>query len=171
MFFLQIYDQDSKKYIYQDKYFGFELDDKRFKEELSKFVHSGNQLRKDVVICFVRKLQELYQCLEKQDKLRFFSSSLLLIYEGHQSEWSKNLNGDCTASDSSISNDNELNGEITHTPNEKANVKMIDFARSFHYPTKALPVGVDESYLLGLRNLIKMFKELLLEEEESHQQQ
>ncbi|KXJ28260.1 Inositol hexakisphosphate kinase 3 [Exaiptasia diaphana] len=149
---IQIYNQDLKKYIYQNKYFGFELNDQSFKEELSKFVHNGNQLRKHVVVSFLEKLQELYKCLEKQDKLRFFSSSLLLIYEGHHNEL-------CENTSSNASNYSQRNGQ-----DEMAAVKMIDFARSFHY-TQMIPIGADESYLLGLRNLIKMFQEILLEEE------
>lgn len=150
-FYFQIYYPDLKKYIYQNKYFGFELNDQSFKEELSKFVHNGNQLRKSVVTSFLEKLRELFKCLEKQDKLRFFSSSLLLIYEGHDNEH-------CVSSNAS--NYNQSNGQ-EETP---ASVKMIDFARSFHY-TKMIPIGADESYLLGLRNLIEMFQEILLEEE------
>jgi len=164
---IQTYNQESKKYVYQNKYFGFELDDEGLKKELYKFVHSGTHLRKDVVMCFLEKLQQLSRCLEDQDKLRFFSSSLLLIYEGQQKDCSSNVNGDCMSN--ILSADSEANGKTTFTSGQgKADVKMIDFARSFHYTKKAVPVGIDESYLLGLRNLIKMFQEILLEDETSH---
>lgn len=153
MFFFQTFNQESKQYVYQNKYFGFELDDEGFKKELYKFVHSGTCLRKDVVVCFLEKLQELSRCLEQEDRLRFFSSSLLLMYEGQQKDCSSIANGDCMSSELSAN----------HEADREADIKMIDFARSFHYTKKAVPVGADESYLLGLRNLIKMFQEILVE--------
>lgn len=53
-----------------------------FKQALHQFLHNGHRLRTDVIHLFVAKLQELYAVVEKQETFRFYSSSLLMMYDG-----------------------------------------------------------------------------------------
>ena len=66
-----------------------------FREGLCQFLHNGNRLRTDALIPLVEKLQELKSVLSSLDTFRFYTSSLLLIYEGLDPE----LSGDEEAPD------------------------------------------------------------------------
>ena len=74
----------------RNKYYGRKLDVEGFREALCQFLHNGNRLRTDAIIPLVEKLQELKAVLMNLDTYRFYTSSLLLIYEGLDPE----LNGD-----------------------------------------------------------------------------
>ena len=53
-----------------------------FREELRSFLHNGVQFRGDLLSDIIVTLEELVRVVERQDSYRFFSSSLLIIYDG-----------------------------------------------------------------------------------------
>lgn len=45
-------------------------------------MHNGKQIRIDVLSPLIRKLEELLEVLHRQEAVRFYTASLLLLYEG-----------------------------------------------------------------------------------------
>ncbi|CAB3370879.1 Hypothetical predicted protein [Cloeon dipterum] len=79
---MQVYQADTDSYSKEDKYFGRELDEEGFKSALFRFFHNGFHLRSEVIQEVIAKLENLRSVIEKQSSFRFYSSSLLLVYEG-----------------------------------------------------------------------------------------
>lgn len=65
------------------KYHGRRLTLQDFKEALFQFFHSGRRLRRELLSPVLHRLRELQAALEEaSDSYRFYSSSLLIIYDG-----------------------------------------------------------------------------------------
>nr|CAD7262105.1 unnamed protein product [Timema shepardi] len=81
---MQVYQADSDHYIKRDKYWGRELNEEGFKGALYRFFHNGFQLRNQVIRRVISRLDELRRVIERQSSYRFYSCSLLIVYEGYQ---------------------------------------------------------------------------------------
>lgn len=79
-----MYDASKNQYRFRDKYYGRELDASGFYQALSEFLHNGICQRLDVIPSLVEMLKHLRTVIQQQDSYRFFSSSLLVIYDGKQ---------------------------------------------------------------------------------------
>eukprot|EP00055_Hartaetosiga_balthica_P014329 m.78088 g.78088 ORF g.78088 m.78088 type:complete len:181 (+) comp8561_c0_seq7:4224-4766(+) len=102
------------------------------------YFDNGRGLRWKVMETVVQKLQKLRKDANKWDGFRFFSISLLIVYEAH--------------------NEN-------HIEDNTVDVRLIDFART-HTPLdieedNADPKGSDYGFLHGLDSLIAMLKHIL----------
>ncbi|XP_071446758.1 uncharacterized protein [Hetaerina americana] len=82
---MQVYRADSDRFIKRDKYWGRELNEEGFKGALYKFFHNGFHLKKRVIRQVISKLSGLQRVIKRQSSFRFYSSSLLVVYEGY--EW------------------------------------------------------------------------------------
>ncbi|GFG35244.1 hypothetical protein Cfor_08585 [Coptotermes formosanus] len=82
---MQVYQADTDHYVKRDKYWGRELNEEGFKEALYHFFHNGFQLRSQVIRKVITRLEELRRAIERQSSYRFYSCSLLIVYEGY--EW------------------------------------------------------------------------------------
>lgn len=78
----QVYQLNTGHYLCRNKYYGRGLSIDGFREALYQFLHSGKGLRQDLLEPILNKLRSLKAVLEKQASYRFYSSSLLIIYEG-----------------------------------------------------------------------------------------
>ena len=78
----------SGKFKCRNKYYGRKLGVEGFREGLIEFLHNGDRLRTDALVPLVEKLLELKAVLQSLDTFRFYTSSLLLIYEGLDPELS-----------------------------------------------------------------------------------
>jgi hypothetical protein len=56
--------------------------DVTMKTSLLEFFHNGKRSRLDLVELFLEKLRAILRWFESQGKMRFYSSSLLFIYDG-----------------------------------------------------------------------------------------
>ncbi|KAJ8011086.1 hypothetical protein DPEC_G00054530 [Dallia pectoralis] len=83
---MQVYNSDSGQFLFVDKYVGRKLTRSGLKEALFQFFHDGRRLRHHLLPMVLRRLRELQTALEGCDSCRFYSSSLLIIYDGHQDE-------------------------------------------------------------------------------------
>ncbi|KAJ8404103.1 hypothetical protein AAFF_G00344530 [Aldrovandia affinis] len=79
---MQVYQMDTGHYLCRNKYYGRGLSNEGFRHALQQYMHNGAQLRKDLFQPILRKLRSLKAVLERQASYRFYSSSLLIIYEG-----------------------------------------------------------------------------------------
>uniref|UniRef100_A0A0K8TQX2 Kinase n=1 Tax=Tabanus bromius TaxID=304241 RepID=A0A0K8TQX2_TABBR len=81
---MQVYQADIEHYLKRDKYWGRELDEAGFKGALLTFFHNGYALRTKIIKKVMQRLQQLRRVIEKQSSYRFYSCSLLIVYEGYE---------------------------------------------------------------------------------------
>lgn len=132
-FHLQKYNAVTGKYETVDKYVGLKLDVNEFKQFLLNFVYDGDRLRRELLPYIIQKLRQFYECVSQQNTFRFYSSSLLIIYDGDPH---------------------------TSAGNPKVNIRAIDFAHTTYETSdvdRTLHKGPDEGYLLGIQTLINVF--------------
>ncbi|KAG5835812.1 hypothetical protein ANANG_G00247970 [Anguilla anguilla] len=79
---MQVYQSDSGKLMFMNKYHGRKLTLPGFKEALFQFFHDGQRLRQELLSPVLRRLREMQAALEGCESYRFYSSSLLIIYDG-----------------------------------------------------------------------------------------
>lgn len=79
---LQVYHPDTDQLIFLNKYQGRKLTVAGFKETLFQFFHSGRRLRQELLSPVLSRLREMQDALEACESYRFYSSSLLIIYDG-----------------------------------------------------------------------------------------
>ena len=153
---MQVFNVQSGNFEYQDKYIGRKLTPATFKTGLLQFLNNGAQKRYDLIPAVLSKLEKLRSCMEVADGYRFFSSSLLVIYEG-----------------------DEKNGSGERGSKDLVDLRMIDFANtalpSKHCHSKGQASGSgnpdnaggpeysgpDAGYLFGLNSLIRIFTDIL----------
>ncbi|XP_017469068.1 PREDICTED: uncharacterized protein LOC108361047 [Rhagoletis zephyria] len=81
---MQTYQAHLDQYAKRDKYWGRELDENGFKQALHDFFYNGYRLRIRVIKKIVQRLLQLRRVIEKQSSYRFYSCSLLIVYEGYE---------------------------------------------------------------------------------------
>ena len=84
-----MYNKELKRYTTVTKYVGRQLSDEAFKNTLRDFLHNGKRLRYDILEIVLHKLKDLRKIIENLDSFRFFTSSLLILYDSVESGFSK----------------------------------------------------------------------------------
>ncbi|KAA8496223.1 Inositol hexakisphosphate kinase 3 [Porphyridium purpureum] len=140
---MQVYNAASGTFLFYDKYRGRSLKPEDLMNEFSRFFSNGQCVRYDAIRVVVERLRILFEKMQKQTLFRFYSSSVLIVYEGDLDAVAKN----------------------DHLP--VADVKMIDFAHTQHNDDRK----VDEGYLFGLHNLIQILIQLLERERRTTQEE
>ncbi|XP_045036287.1 uncharacterized protein LOC116932570 isoform X1 [Daphnia magna] len=79
---MKVYEATSNKFFVQDKYFGRRLDADGLRKALVQFFASGGARRAGIIGAILERLRLLRKAIEQQDTFRFYSSSLLIVYEG-----------------------------------------------------------------------------------------
>ena len=128
-----------------DKLYGRKITtDTMKKKGLRKFLKPAIVLKLDVISRFIVRLKEIMHAVEKQVTYRFYSSSLLLVYDVSQIK----AVVDCGL----------------HDWDEFIDVRMIDFAHTTWAGADDSRVvehsGPDDGYLFGLRNMIQLLQEI-----------
>lgn len=77
-----MYQSDTDQLIFMNKYLGRKLTLAGFKEALFQFFYSGRHLRHELLSPVLSRLREMQAALEACESYRFYSSSLLIIYDG-----------------------------------------------------------------------------------------
>ena len=134
-----MYNNTQRQYTYRDKYYGRSLDREGFTQALKEFVFDGSCYRTDIIPKILHNLHQLRDLISKQNGYRFYSSSLLVLYDG-----------DKTSADANATVPNTF-------------VRMIDFAHTTcpleGYQTDPIQYsGPDEGYVLGLTSIISVFQ-------------
>lgn len=88
---VQVYQLNTGHYLCRNKYYGRGLSIEGFRQALYQYMHNGKGLRQDLFEPILNKLRSLKAVLERQASYRFYSSSLLIIYEGQVSRDLKTL--------------------------------------------------------------------------------
>lgn len=98
------------------------------------FIHTHAASVQSLAKPICDKLSQFYQCVSQQDTMRFYSSSLLIMYDG--------------APDATQAN--------------TVDVRAVDFAHAEYDPTQSHNTGTgpDVGYLQGIQTLIDIFSEV-----------
>lgn len=177
---MQVYQAQTGRYIHHTKYFGRSLTDDGVRKTLHQFLDNGFRVRTEIIDLLLENLQHLQKILSKQNTFRFYSSSLIILYDGKTVSF-KSPKGSTkdgfTSQHSSSSNDNVLKDQSDHINKinrsnsfEKyhntaplVDVRMIDFAHTTHkgfQNDRTIHTGPDAGYLFGLNNLIQIFSDI-----------
>uniref|UniRef100_A0A671XVI7 Kinase n=1 Tax=Sparus aurata TaxID=8175 RepID=A0A671XVI7_SPAAU len=145
---MQVYQLNTGHYLCRNKYYGRGLSIEGFRQALYQYMHNGAGLRQDLFEPILNKLRSLKAVLERQASYRFYSSSLLIIYEGQ------------------VSPAHQLRLPLLLPPSPippLVDVRMIDFAHStfkgFRGDT-AVHDGPDRGYVFGLESLVQILESL-----------
>ncbi|KAB5537135.1 hypothetical protein PHYPO_G00115400 [Pangasianodon hypophthalmus] len=149
---MQVYQMDTGHYLCRNKYYGRGLSIEGFRHALYQFMHNGADLRRDLFEPILSKLRSLKAVLERQASYRFYSSSLLIIYEGREPERAEASSEKDTAGCQSLPLD---------PPPASIDVRMIDFAHSTFKgfrDDQTVHDGPDRGYMFGLESLINILE-------------
>lgn len=138
---MQVFQMNTGHYLCLNKYYGRGLSAEGFRQSLYQYLHNGDRLRVDLFEPILSKLQRLISVLEMQASYRFYSSSLLIIYDGIDRPRSAD--------------------PLSQEPPPNVDVRMIDFAHSTFKGFRDDPKvhdGPDKGYVLGLRSLISILE-------------
>jgi len=81
---LKVFQPKSGEYVSKDKSWGKKVKDNNFLESISVFFNNGTHVRKELIAKYLPILERLLVYFEKQHDLRFYSSSLLFLYDGQE---------------------------------------------------------------------------------------
>lgn len=115
-----------------------------FRQALSQFLHDGVRLRTELLEPILRRLQALLTVIRSQSSYRFYSSSLLIIYDGEPPQETPQTTQGSTSNDPA-----------------KVDVRMIDFAHTTYkgsWNEHTTYEGPDPGYIFGLENLIGILR-------------
>lgn len=152
----------------RNKYYGRGLSTEGFRSALYQYLHNGVELRKDLFEPILAKLRSLKAVLERQASYRFYSSSLLIIYDGKDSRPETNIERRAETrlkqADSYLPEslpDASSTEPLTVQP--KVDVRMIDFAHSTFKGFRDDPTvhdGPDMGYVFGLESLVNIIEQM-----------
>uniref|UniRef100_A0A8B9FEG9 Kinase n=1 Tax=Amazona collaria TaxID=241587 RepID=A0A8B9FEG9_9PSIT len=154
---MQVYQADTGHFLCKDKYYGRKLSPEGFRQTLRQFLCNGNHLRMDLLEPIILRLKALLSVIRKQSSYRFYSSSLLIIYDGQEPK------------ENMAPLDNHLHFQKTncttsHGPHHsRVDIRMIDFAHTTFKGSKCNHTtydGPDHGYIFGLENLIKILQNI-----------
>lgn len=161
---VQVYQAGTGQLMFMNKYHGRKLSVQGFKEALYQFFHNGKYLRRELFESVIKKLTELKSVLEKQESYRFYSSSLLIIYDGKERQEVAVDSDPEDLEDLSEESSDESAGAYAYKPSTSTvDVRMIDFAHTtckYYGEDSVVHEGQDTGYVFGLQNLIDIIKEI-----------
>lgn len=165
---LQVWDAKSQEYVFRDKYYGRSIKaGHEFQEALTRFLYDGADRSSILrhIPTVLQKLSKLEVIVQRLRGYRFYAASLLVTYDGVQSEQN---NYDTAIEDSTtdFATDNEDTNYIRKRKNKREiDFKIADFANSVTPQDLAKdkscppqhPDEPDRGFLKGLRSLRRYF--------------
>uniref|UniRef100_F6ZUQ2 Kinase n=1 Tax=Ciona intestinalis TaxID=7719 RepID=F6ZUQ2_CIOIN len=149
---MQIYSPLRNEFAYLNKYYGHNLTVEGFKRKFVDFFSRGavSSFRR-LVRCTISKLERLREAISKIGNHRFYSCSVLLIYEG-QLETEDESQTKCSNSSTPSSSPADCPPSV--------DVRLIDFAHYCFHDHVVHP-GPDGGFLFGIDNVIALLGDML----------
>ncbi|XP_076173470.1 uncharacterized protein LOC143149734 isoform X2 [Ptiloglossa arizonensis] len=155
---MQVYQADANHYVKRDKYWGRELNEEGFKAALHRFFHNGYCLRKLVIEKVVTQLEQLRRAIERQSSYRFYSCSLLVVYEGYQTDNSSSaLRVEEESTDSSFAEDVARSSEACYDADTSNNSTDYNLSIQEEISQAALHRGFGEAAARGAKNTANFY--------------
>ncbi|XP_046495981.1 inositol hexakisphosphate kinase 3 isoform X2 [Equus quagga] len=153
---MQVYQVDKRHFLCKDKYYGRKLSVEGFRQGLCQFLHDGTRLRTELLEPIRRQLQALLSVIRSQSSYRFYSSSLLIIYDAQEP---------AERAPDGLHPQKVL--ETAHGSSSccvtKVDIRMIDFAHTTYKGSQnehTTYEGPDPGYIFGLENLIQILQDI-----------
>ncbi|KAJ3219099.1 hypothetical protein HDU67_002755 [Dinochytrium kinnereticum] len=165
-----------QSYTYLDKYVGRQINAANFGQTLESFLDNGLKTLIILIPRILQKLQLLHAVVSRMPSYRFYASSLLILYDGCWDEDDESEGGDDESE--------HMDQRPPHpsTREREADLRMIDFAQCVanadrlrcdsdvivvdrdvvRVPFPPTTRGPDSGYLLGLRTLMRHFRDILV---------
>ncbi|KAK1338528.1 hypothetical protein QTO34_001645 [Cnephaeus nilssonii] len=153
---LTVYQTDKKHFLCKDKYYGRKLSVGGFRQALYQFLHDGTRLRTELLGPIQRQLQALLSVIRSQSSYRFYSSSLLVIYDGQEPP--ERAPGSPHPQEAPQPAPGSGPGGLP-----KVDIRMIDFAHTTYkgsWNERSTYDGPDPGYIFGLENLIQILRDI-----------
>ncbi|XP_045691646.1 inositol hexakisphosphate kinase 3 [Phyllostomus hastatus] len=153
---MQVYQTDKKHFLCKDKYYGRKLSVEGFRQALYQFLHDGTRLRTELLGPIQHQLQALLLVIRSQTSYRFYSSSLLIIYDG-QEPLERAPSGLHPQEAPQTAHGSSPRGF------PKVDIRMIDFAHTTYKGSRNEHTtydGPDPGYIFGLENLIQILQDI-----------
>jgi len=157
---MQAWRPSEECYLRRDKYEGRKLNHASFDFMLREYLSDGKVLLTRTIRAFIARLRTFMETLGVESGFRFYSSSLLMVYEGWPQEGTPPV---CEVCRTTLTNtDLALSEHVCEFGSDHADVRMIDFAHTFRISTPSEYINVEEGGLLfGIKNLIEACERLL----------
>ncbi|ORX48271.1 SAICAR synthase-like protein [Hesseltinella vesiculosa] len=139
---MQVYDNVNQQFLFQDKYFGRTLTPDTFQSTLATYLDNGHGCQLAFIPIILDRLYRLADVIKSMDHYRFYTSSLLIIYDG----------------DLDLLPPRKLDLRVIDFAHCMTQQDMVDHGHEFAYPPSHS--GPDLGYLLGLRSLVHCFQSL-----------
>ncbi|XP_067135147.1 inositol hexakisphosphate kinase 1-like isoform X2 [Centruroides vittatus] len=181
---MQVYHLKSGHFICHNKYYGRGLSVEGFKRALQHYLHNGQRLCREVIPPLVNKLHNICETIRQLETFRFYSCSLLVLYDGKDVLHSplRDTNGTDIPTENENANviadkteenrntvkyksnaSKDSQSATIQEKNVKVDIRLIDFAHSTHHNMPGVTVrhrGPDEGLIFGLENLIAELKSI-----------
>ncbi len=140
-----------KSYICRNKYYGRSLNDDTFKTTMKEFFSTDGKLRSDVIKKVVGKVSGLVEVVANLETFRFYTSSLLVTYDG----------------------DGHDHDRDRDEADVLADVRVIDFAHSTHkgLGDDVVHDGADLGFIEGLKSFVAIMDKILQDHQDQQRQQ
>ncbi|XP_067361280.1 inositol hexakisphosphate kinase 2-like isoform X1 [Channa argus] len=133
---MQVYQSDTGQLMFMNKYHGRKLTLSGFKEALHQFFHSGQRLRRELLSPVLHRLRDMQAALEACESYRFYSSSLLIIYDGapHRKRTRRCTEDALSEEEEDADEDKEVETEPEMEGEEEEEVEMGEAAGALGFP-------------------------------------
>jgi len=82
---VKVYQVETGDYIKKSKDYGKTIKTEDFQSAFAEYFHNGKGLRKSLIPKFLEKIRVVKEWVESQGDLRMYSSSILFVYDGDES--------------------------------------------------------------------------------------
>jgi len=128
---IKVYNKEKSEYASWDRFWGRDVPSTEIVPAVNNFFNF-TQFRDELINYYVEEMTKLLPVMRDQKYFRFVSSSLLFMFEG----------------------------EPTNKSDLQPQVKMIDFANTLPIDPAEGRNEIDEGYVMGLENIIKVLNEI-----------
>ncbi|KAI8341051.1 hypothetical protein BC941DRAFT_499673 [Chlamydoabsidia padenii] len=139
---MQVYDTQEQSFLFEDKYYGRTLTPDTFETTLARYLNNGQGCQIQYIPSLLRRLRQLASIIKSMDDYRFYTSSLLMIYDG--------------ALDSQRGIDMRIIDFAHCVTQQEVRLDRQSSSTTFTYPPRHQ--GPDYGYLLGLKSLVSSFQ-------------